>query len=399
MKIIHTADWHLGQTFYGYERSYEHRIFLDWLAEVIFKNQIDVLLISGDIFDNPNPSAESQAIFFKFIHRLINSIPSLRIIITAGNHDSGARIEAPNPILEHLNVTIRGIVTHNDTTGEIDYNRFIIPLSDDICCLAVPYLRQSDYPSSVTYDEGVNSFYSALYEIAKKSFNTIIAMGHMHVAGSEISQGDRSERIVIGGLDCVNIIPLAKCFDYMALGHLHKAQRVAGNEHIRYSGTPLPMSFAERNNKQSVTCVTFENGEKRIEKIEFDTPVKLISIPQEAKPIPQVLEELESLPKGEVNENSPFLEIRVQITEPEPTLRKQIENAIEGCAVRLTRVEAVTERGDSNIEAPMTYDELKSINPMELATDVFKRNYGQEDMPQRMREMLNEVINEVKNRI
>ena len=398
MKIIHTADWHLGQTFYGYERTYEHRIFLDRLTTIIVENNIDVLLIAGDIFDSPNPSAESQKTFFDFICTLINKQPGLRIIITAGNHDSGARLEAPSPILESFNVIIRGIVTRN-AEGETEYNRLIIPLSNDTCCLAVPYLRQNDYPNNITYNDGVNQFYSTLYEIAKKQFTTIIAMGHMHVAGGEISQGDRSERTVVGGLDCVNITQLAENFDYMALGHLHKAQRVAGKEHIRYSGAPLPMSFAERNNKQSVTCITFEKNKKKIEKIDIETPVKLISIPQEPKPIPKVLEALCVLPKGETDENSPFIEIRVLITEPEPTLRQQIETAIENCSVRLTRIEAVSEHSKSHIETPLTYDELKDIDPMELAINVFKQNYGQDDMPLKMKEMLNEVINEVKSKL
>ncbi|MBR7133948.1 MAG: exonuclease subunit SbcD, partial [Bacteroidaceae bacterium] len=108
MKIIHTADWHLGQTFYGYERAYEHRIFLSWLAKQISDREIDALLISGDVFDNPNPSAEAQSMFYDFIKRLTTENPQLRIVITAGNHDSAARLEAPAPILEGFNVTIRG---------------------------------------------------------------------------------------------------------------------------------------------------------------------------------------------------------------------------------------------------------------------------------------------------
>lgn len=398
MKIIHTADWHLGQTFYGYERAYEHRIFLSWLAKQISDREIDALLISGDVFDNPNPSAEAQSMFYDFIKRLTTENPQLRIVITAGNHDSAARLEAPAPILEGLNVTIRGIVPRT-ATRETDYKKLIVPLGENSCCLAVPYVRQGDYPTDKSYNDGVNDIYSALYEIARKQYDTIIAMGHMHATGSEISQGDRSERTIIGGLDCVDTSTFAKMFQYTALGHLHKAQKCAGSDNIRYSGAPLPMSFAERNNRQSVTLVTIQQGTTQIDEIAFDAPVKLMSIYPQAKPLNDILEKAATLPQGDIDEKSPFIEIRILIKEPEPTLRHQIEEAIKGRSVRLTRIEAVAEHGESTMNAPMTYEEFKEIDPLTLATDVFKRSYGQNDMPEKIKNMLVKVIDEAKNKI
>ncbi len=397
MRIIHTADWHLGQTFYGYDRTYEHRIFLAWLAKQINEKQIDALLISGDVFDNPNPSAEAQSMFYNFIRTLTADNSQLRIVITAGNHDSAARLEAPLPILESLNVAIRGIMPRANATPA-DYQRLIIPLDENTCCIAVPYVRQGDYPGDNTYNEGVNNIYNTLYETARKNYSTIIAMGHMHATGSEISQGDRSERTIIGGLDCIDVSSFANKFQYTALGHLHKAQKVAGCNNIRYSGAPLPMSFAERNNRQSVTLITMQENQTTIEQIPFDAPVKLISIFPEAKPLSEILEKTTTLPRGEIKEDSPFLEIRILIKEPEPTLRLQIEEAIKGCSVRLTRIEAAAEHGESTMSSPMTYEELKETDPMTLASDLFRRNYGQDEMPARIKKMLSQVIDEVKNR-
>lgn len=396
MKIFHTADWHLGQTFFGYDRSAEHKAFLDWLCMQIKSHATELLLISGDIFDSPNPSAESQRLFYKFIRKVTNISPELQIIITAGNHDSAARLEAPNPLLENFNVHIRGLV-HRTNEGEIEYERLIIPVKKDICCLAVPYLRQGDYPSADSYNEGVNKLYSTLYETASKKYRTVIAMGHLQATGSEISTDDRSERTTIGGLDCIHPETFNAGIAYTALGHLHKAQRVSGRENIRYSGSPLPMSFAERNNRQSITAITLQDNNTIIEKIEFDTPVKLLSIPQTPQPLSSVLQEIEKLPMGTPDADSPFLEIRILVTEPEPALRNKIEQALEGRAVRLARIEAVTRQIDSKLHTPITYDELRKIEPSELADDIYKQKYGEEKMPAKIKELLDEVIKEVEN--
>lgn len=394
MKIIHTADWHLGQTFYGYERSGEHRLFLDWLADTIRTHHADALLIAGDIFDSPNPSAESQRLFYDFIRKMCTACPETKIVATAGNHDSAARLEAPDPLLASFNVTVRGIV-HRKVDGIIDYERMIIPLGNDTCCLAVPFLRQGDYPAAESHGEGIALLYSHLHSLASKRYSTIVAMGHLQATGSEISAGDRSERTTIGGLDCVSPNIFSNGFAYTALGHLHRAQRVSGRDNVRYAGAPLPMSFAERNNKQSVTLVTLENGNATIEKIPFEPPVRLVSIPDRPMPLADVIDAIARLPEGENNSSAPYLEIRVAVASPEPTLRKQIEDALENRAVRLARIEAVTERTENRHTVTMTYDELKKISPIEMATNAFRHRYGQEQLPQRMHDMLAEVIKEI----
>ena len=156
MRIIHTADWHIGQTFFDYDRKTEHLHFLLWLKEEIKNREIDLLLIAGDIFDTQNPSAESQKIYYSFLKEVTSENPQLQIIIIAGNHDSAARLEAPNALLEQFNVTVRGTVKRYEN-GEIDYNRLIVPLHAGGHCMAVPYLRQGDYPNVGSYTEGVQA--------------------------------------------------------------------------------------------------------------------------------------------------------------------------------------------------------------------------------------------------
>lgn len=397
MIFIHTADWHLGQTFFGYERNYEHSEFLNWLVKTIGERGADVLLISGDIFDTPNPSAAAQRTFYNFIHDVTQKNPNLRIIVTAGNHDSGARLEAPDTLLGYLGATVRGTIKRNND-GTLDYQRHIIPLSEDTCCIALPYLRQGDYPTAESYSEGVKDTFLAVAEEAKRVYKNIVIMGHLFAVGGEVSTDDRSERTVVGGLDCVDLSAVADVATYVALGHLHKAQCVGEYRNIRYSGAPLPMSFAEIDNRQSVTMITLNGKESKTEEIEIPHTVTLIRIPKEgAAPIATVLDEISQLPEGNATETSPFLEIRIAITEPEPTLRQTIEQAVEGKTVRLTRMEALSEQGTSKIDAPLTYDEVRNLDPQMLANDFFRRNFNNNDMPESLQILLKEVITEIRN--
>ena len=394
MKIIHTADWHIGQTFFDYDRKAEHTVFLNWLKKQVNTLSVDILLVAGDIFDSPNPSAESQKLYYHFLRDITAENPDLQIIIIAGNHDSAARLEAPNPLLETMNVTVRGIVKRKEN-GEIDFDNLIIPLNKGGYCLAVPFLRQGDYPDSNTYTEGVQAMYHALFKQINDKEKPIIALGHLQATGSEISQNDRAERTIIGGLECISPDAFVDAITYTALGHLHRSQKVSGRENVRYAGAPLPMSFAEKKNKQGVILITI-NEKTVIEKLEFDAPVKLMSIPKQPSPLTEVLAEIENLPKGEIDNSSPFLEIKVLVTEPEPSLRNQIEKALEGKAVKLARIEATTDHDETKGRV-ISYDELQKINPLDMATNIFKRKYGGNDLPDGLLKLLQEVIREVES--
>jgi len=393
MKILHTADWHIGQTFFDYDRKTEHIKFLKWLKKQIKELRIDLLLVAGDVFDSPNPSAESQRIYYHFLRDITFENPDLQIIIIAGNHDSAARLEAPNPLLESMNVSVRGVLKRTNE-DEIDFNHLIIPLNKGGYCLAVPYLRQGDYPNAGTYAQGVQKMYETLYEQVKEKNEPIIVMGHLQATGSEISENDRSERTIIGGLECISPDSFAKEIAYTALGHLHRTQRVSGRENVRYSGSPLPMSFAEKNNKQGVTFVEITDSTK-IERIEFEAPVKLLSIPTEPMPLNKALEEIANLPGGEKNETSPYLEIKILITEPEPSLRHHIEEALKTKSVRLARIAAMIPKRETGTQT-ITYEQLQTINPIDIATDIFRRRFNGEEMPEKMKTLLQEVIQEIE---
>lgn len=400
LKLIHTADWHLGQTFFGYDRREEHLHFLEWLQRIIVSTQADALLVAGDVFDSPNPSAESQRLYYHFLRQVIQARPSLQIVLIAGNHDSAARLEAPNPLLEDMHITVRGIVRRTPD-GAIDYDHLIVPLYKagkvEANCLAVPYLRQGDYPPSETYAEGVQKLYGELIAHAVTKGKKLVVMGHMQATGSEISIDDRSERTVIGGLDSVS----PQVFDggvlYAALGHLHRAQKVSGREWVRYAGAPLPMSFAEKNYHQGVNLVTLgeEDDEVCIERIEFEPLVSLYSIPPQAAGIEAVLEAVAILPEGKADHTAPFLEVKVLVTEPDPSMKYKIEQALEGKRVRLARIVAVTPEYSEASYKCITYEELQALQPSDMARDVYKRKYGGNDMPQSLCDLFEEVVKEL----
>ena len=401
MKILHTADWHIGQYFFGYDRKEEHQYFFNWLKQIIKEYDIDALLVAGDVFDSPNPSAESQKTYYRFLKEVTVENTHLQIIIISGNHDSSARLEAPNPLLEEMNVYTRGII-HKTNEGEIDAQKMFIPLMKNgetkAWCIAVPYLRQGDYPSSESYSKGVGAMYDYLYseiQNIKEKDTPIIVMGHLQATGSEVSDNDRAERTIIGGLESIS----PDVFDkedivYTALGHLHKAQRVSNRENIRYAGSPLPMSFSEKHYKQGVNLIEIDDNQlKSIERIHFEPLAKLISLPKQPKPLTEVLDEISKLEDGEITASSSYLELKILLTEPEPSMRRQIEDALKNKSVRLAIASPYRERKKQDVKE-ITYEELKTFTPMEMAEDIFSSRYGN-DMPDKMKTLLQSAINEI----
>lgn len=402
IRILHTADWHLGQTFFGYDRVEEHTHFLQWLVRELKENKIDVLLIAGDIFDVSNPSAASQHMFYRFIRQVTEENPKLQLVVVAGNHDSAARLEAPLPLLQEMRTEIKGIV--HKQNGKIDYEHLLVELKNaagevEALCLAVPFLRQGDYPVVETegnpYAEGVKELYARLLKYALKKRTdgqALVAVGHLLATGSEIAEKDHSERIIIGGLESVSPESFPEQIVYTALGHIHKAQRVSGRENIRYAGSPLPMSFAEKHYHHGVVKVTLDEGwAVEIEKLEYTPLVRLLSIPAtEAAAPDEVLDELRGLELPE-DEPMPYLEVKVKLSEPEPMLRQQVEEILEGKPVRLARIVSFyRQAAEGSVEEEVLTAGLQEMNPLQIVKATFENSY-QTEMPEELVNLFQEV--------
>lgn len=406
MKILHTADWHIGQLFHEYDRTYEHEQFLKWLVQTLHTEQIDVLLISGDVFDISNPSASSIKMFYSFLNRATKSNPDLQIIITAGNHDSASRLEAPKPLLESSNVHIIGLV-EKDVEGNIDYQRLLIPIHDasknvKVWCLAIPFLRMGDYPTILNctnpYTEGVTTLYKEAFEFAslkREDGQTIIAMGHLHTHHAEISDLDKTERLIMGGVECISATAFHQDIKYVALGHIHKAQRIGGKEHIRYSGSPLPMSFSELNYKHQVIVFELEEEISQLKSIEIPLSVALQRIPQTPQPLHEVIGLLENLPQMDSNrETVPYLEVRVLLDGPEPALRHKIETALAGKKVRLAKIDVKYPTSTQQAPEFITQEKLSELQPLDVFGKVYRSRYNS-DVPNDILQLFQQVAEEV----
>lgn len=351
MKILHTADWHIGQLFHEYDRTYEHQQFLNWLVKTLHEEQVEVLLISGDVFDSSNPSAAAIKMFYTFLNRAVKINPSLQIMITAGNHDSASRLESPKPLLESSNIHIVGLV-EKDTNGNIDYEKLIIPLKDNqgnikAWCMAVPFLRMGDYPviadCNNPYAEGVAKLYEETYQYALDKIQdgqSVICMGHLHTQQAEKTGMDDFERLIMGGVECIAATAFHEDIKYVALGHIHKAQRIGGKDHIRYCGSPIPMSFSELNYKHQVIVFELEEGNlSNLRAIEVPVTIPLLRVPSRHSIFSEVLIALEQLPPiSDHPDLSPYVEVCVLLDSPEPALRYKIQSVLNGKNARLAKI-------------------------------------------------------------
>ncbi|MFW0715093.1 exonuclease SbcCD subunit D [Pedobacter sp. N23S346] len=406
MKILHTADWHIGQLFHEYDRTPEHQQFLNWLVQTLQDEKIDVLLISGDVFDISNPAAASIKMFYTFLNQATKANPNLQIIITAGNHDSASRLEAPKPLLESSNVHIIGLV-EKDAEGNINYEKLLVPIHDasgdiKIWCLAVPFLRMGDYPAIADcanpYTEGVTALYEEAFQYAnlkKQNGQTIIGMGHLHTHHAEISDLDKTERLIMGGVECIPATAFHPDLKYVALGHIHKAQRIGGKEHIRYSGSPLPMSFSELNYKHQVIVFELEEEISNLKTIEIPLFVPLLRIPLKPLPLHEVIALLEQLPIiDQHSEIAPYLEVRVLLDGPEPALRHKIETALMGKKVRLAKIESINPASKEKASEFITQEKLSELQPLDVFNKIYQSRYNSE-VPSTLLQLFQQVAQEV----
>jgi len=264
MKILHTADWHIGKQLHSCGLAEDHTFFLDWLAELIRERQIDLLLVSGDVFDTAYPTPQSLRLYYRFLTQLLGT--GCQVIITGGNHDSPAVLNAPRELLHHLNIKIVGNALENIADQLI---RIESP-NGEVVVAAVPYLRDIDLRKSVSgakYDDrvailrqGIKQHYQQLADLHQAQYKGLcaVAMGHLYVNGATISESER-EIHAIGGQAAFSSEHFPDGFDYVALGHIHKPQRIANSDFIRYSGSPLPLSFSERDDTKFVLELSLQN--------------------------------------------------------------------------------------------------------------------------------------------
>lgn len=384
MKILHTADWHLGQRLCDFDRQAEHDHFLQWLLDTLKEEKVDALIVAGDVFDVHNPPNYARKQYYNFLRKAIGYCNN--IIITGGNHDSPRNLDAPKELLEYLRVHVVGGCPE-------DLKDEVIEVKDEDdkvigVVAAVPFLQERDIRKAVageSYEErvertqkGIFNHYHSLAEHISAEYDTsklpIIAVGHLFAAGSITSNSEKD--IHIGNQGKVTAETFSEMFDYVALGHIHKPQKVNKLEHIRYCGSPIPLSFTEHKDDKQVLLVDFKEGKlSDIRILPIPNYRKLIRVKGDIDKVTQRLMVLET------SDDKPttWLEVQVELETFEVDLEHRVRKLVadKNATVLITRTEY--KNRITGLDEEMGDVSLDDLKPMEVFLKrCDSRNVGEE---------------------
>ncbi|MFH0803319.1 MAG: exonuclease SbcCD subunit D C-terminal domain-containing protein [bacterium] len=397
MKILHTSDWHLGRALYGRKRYDEYEAFLKWLTGLIEDENIDVLLVAGDVFDNSTPSNHAQELYYRFLCR-VAAAPNRHVVVTAGNHDSPSFLNAPRELLKFLNIHVVGCASESPEdelimiAGPDDEPRLIV--------CAIPYLRDRDIRTAEAGEsiedkerkimEGIRAHYRMVYDAAQEKRSRlkkpvpIVAMGHLYTEGGRTVDGDGVRELYIGSLLHVGMDVFPECIDYLALGHLHIPQTVGGSDFIRYSGSPLPIGFGEAAQEKSVVLVEFSDEAPKVANIPIPCFRELTTLRGYWQTIAREIDRLKF--RG----SNAWLEIIYEGDEIAGDLSARLDEAVAGTGMEILRVKnnRIVERAIRGMDTEETLDDLD-------VTDVFKRCLEAHEVPEEQRPALLSAYQEI----
>jgi exonuclease SbcD len=384
VRILHTADWHLGQSLHGTDRGPEHDHFLSWLLDRLEDQRPDAFVLAGDVFDVASPHPAALARYYRFLAEGRRRAPDTTFVVVGGNHDSPQRLNAPRDLLSAMNIRVVGGLSRS-ASAEPDLESMLVPVGHPShpvgWVLALPFLRPRDvFPFASDIDdpdhrlvEGHRALIQALLDrlAPRLSDRTpVAATGHCYMVGGATS--DASERRIQRGYQSalpVDIYP--DRIGYVALGHLHRAQSVQGSEHVRYAGSPLPLSMTERTYVHQVVLAELTDR-ARIDVLPVPRSVQFEVVPEH--PLP--LEEVERRLAARVDVGPALIEVRVALEGPQPRLRQRIEAALAGSRARLARIQVL--RTDRPVAAPATEPAaLSSFAPRDVFAQLCRRERGQ----------------------
>ncbi len=268
MRILHTSDWHLGKQLNGYSRLEEQEEFLEQLIEIIINEEVDLLLIAGDIYDTVNPVAKAEKLFYKFLDKVLKN-REIKIVVIAGNHDNEKRLTAVRPLVEDEGVIIVGNfydVIGEDTKDVVETfeGGFKLKVKDEEAVIVtMPYPSDKTLKMVISgttekkYQENYSEIVNRLIEESGKNFekdSINIIVGHFFAMNGEVTESEKN--IQVGGGYTVNTKDMGENCDYIALGHLHKNQKFKSkSKKSFYSGSPIQYSKSEYNQKKVVKII------------------------------------------------------------------------------------------------------------------------------------------------
>jgi len=370
MKILHTSDWHLGHRLLEQSQMEEQSMFLDWLLKYIALNAVDVLLVSGDVFDVGVPSAQAQKLYYDFLIGL-HTTSCREVIITGGNHDAPSTLNAPKELLNAFSIRVIG-----KATEKIEDEVFTISANGvELIVAAIPYLRDQDIRRAVaaeSADEINNRYKTALInhftEVAdyckaiKTTKTPVFAMGHLFAVGGKTSESEQS--IYVGNLGDIGAQDFPEAFDYVALGHLHRAQTVGGKAHIRYSGSPYVLSFSEVDQEKKVVEIEI-GAELKISEIIVPAFRKIVRIEGSVESCKNKLESLDK----ENNQLKPWVEVILNNENEAVAGYKEINDFAMGIQPEVLKITVKDECNYDNLKSLVdNAHHIRSFSPL----DVFK---------------------------
>ena len=401
MKILHTSDWHLGCSLCGHKRYEEYEQFISWLDGLIRKEQIDVVLISGDLFDTGTPGNRALEIYYRFLNR-VTVIPGLQVIVIAGNHDSPSLINAPQALLKHLRIHVFGSITDRPEDNIVEIVDRNGQTSLIVC--AVPYLRDRDIrltePGESIEDktrkleEGVQAHYRQVNRIARekqKSSNSripIVAMGHLFVSGGKTVEGDGVRELYVGNLARIHAETLCEGVDYFALGHLHIPQKIAGKDMIRYCGSPIALGFEDAKNQKQVVIIEFGSKDPVARTVDVPKFQNILTLKGE---LPSIEREIVSL----INLRQPiWIEVLFSGSHSPSTVQSQLRELIEGTNIEILRIRPL-DTGKSPLFSDDIGESLEDLSEAE----VFERCMDAGNVPAEDQRDLTEAFMEILHEI
>lgn len=378
MKILHTSDWHLGHTLYNYDRTEEQMAMLLQMVDIVREEKPDVFLLCGDVYHTPQPSASVQTMFTNALVEIHDANPDMTIVITAGNHDSGTKHDIFRTPWKALKVY---------TIGSVDANNkedLIIEIPGQGYVIAVPYVNERNMP---------DGFFQDLLDIVaerNKANLPVLMTAHTTVSGCDFTGHENASEYVVGGIDSHSLEDMGTGYDYLALGHIHHAQFVRGGHHrVRYSGTPIPVSFDE-NYQHSVSIVELnKHGEEPIVKeIEIQTHRPLVTLPKDGV---ATGEDAKDLLEGFPNDIEAYIRLNVEVDNFLPVeANAEALLLTEGKKCRFCVINTHRLKKDRREAKVMSVQEFKTEKPIDIA-ERYAEDIGVE-FDDDMKELFNETL-------
>ena len=355
MKILHTSDWHLGHTLYGYDRGKEQRAMLLQMEEIVRKEQPDAFLLSGDVYHTAQPSSAVQTLFAESMMRLHEACPGMVIVVTAGNHDSGTRHEVFRAPWRGYQVFTLG------TLDKENPENHVVELSGKGYIIAIPYANERNLP------EGFFAQMTDWVGERNAAGLPVVLMAHLTLKGCDYVGHDAIADRIVGGIDAYDVKGMGEGYDYLALGHIHHGQFVhTGRHNARYSGSPLAVSFDERY-AHSVSMVEIgAHGEQpKVRTIEIRNPRPLVTLPTEGA---ATWEEAKRLLADFPSDLSAYIRLNVRQEDfPPVEANEEATRLTEGKRCRFCCINYVRPEEKQLVAKKLTVQELQEAAPIDIA--------------------------------